>query len=145
MSDYWIYIHIPPFSFNEEPAPTWPHDTTLWMSVLKKLPYMMNLFSFMFWDRVFWCILNWPQTQVVLLFWPPKCWNYRHVPPSPWKFPLIKVAVVSGYIEGVGKSRTKVDETMNQAKGGQTQTQIEPNWNRIWRADSCCLNNSQQL
>ena len=32
-------------------------------------------------------------------------------PQAQWKFPLIKVAIVSGHIEGMGKSRTKVDET----------------------------------
>lgn len=32
-------------------------------------------------------------------------------PQARWKFPLIKVAIVSGHIEGMGKSRTKVDET----------------------------------
>lgn len=42
-----------------------------------------------------------------------------------WKFPLIKVAVMCGYIEEMGKFRTKVNDTMNQANGGQTQ--IEPN------------------
>lgn len=46
-------------------------------------------------------------------------------PQARWKFPLIKVAIVSGHIEGMGKSRTKVDKTVNQANGGQTQ--IEPN------------------
>lgn len=38
-------------------------------------------------------------------------------PQARWKFPLIKVAIVSGHIEGMGKSRTKVDKTVNQANG----------------------------
>lgn len=45
-------------------------------------------------------------------------------PQARWKFPLIKVAIVSGYIEGMGKSRIKLDETVNQANGGQTRLNL---------------------
>jgi hypothetical protein len=63
------------------------------------LSFFLSLFlALVFWDRVLLCSPGWPQTHCaaqtglefkILLFQPPKCWDYRHEPPclaTTWPF-----------------------------------------------------------